>query len=298
LRATPRGYGIAAALDKCRALAEVHAERRLTGGFGEAKTEQRKRFATSKAVEAERSSRTLHKLLDAYVAHLKTQGRRSHVDANQIFQRHVIEAWPVLAQIPAADVTPEQVLDLLRRLIEAGKGRTANKLRSYLRAAYQCALDVRTMASIPVEFKDLAIVFNPAAQTRRLPQFDRADKRPLSRAELRAYWRLIRARPGVEAATLRLHLLTGGPRIEQFVRLRWADVGREAMTIFDGKAGRGRGRVRTKFRCSRRPTGRWRSSSGKGSSPSRPRPEAGPSACERSQPGHTPRLETRLRTSS
>ena len=59
---------------------------------------------------------------------------------------------PAVADAPAVDLTPDQVLDMLRRLIEAGKGRTANKLRSYIRAAYQCALDVRTIASIPVVF--------------------------------------------------------------------------------------------------------------------------------------------------
>jgi hypothetical protein len=77
---------------------------------------------------------------------------------------------------------------------------------------------VRTTASIPVVFKTFGIAFNPAAQTRRSPQFDRADKRPFSKNELRAYWQLLRDRPGNEAAVLRLHLLTGGQRIEQFVR--------------------------------------------------------------------------------
>ena len=80
-----------------------------------------------------------------------------------LFKSHVVEAWPDLANLPAADVTPDHVLDTLRRLIAAGKGRTANKLRSYLRAAYQCAIDVRTTASIPVAFKAFAVVFNPAA---------------------------------------------------------------------------------------------------------------------------------------
>jgi integrase len=130
---------------------------------------------------------------------------------------------------------------MLRRLIEANKGRTANKLRSYLRAAFQCALDVRTTASIPVVFKSFGVVFNPAAQTRRSPQFDRADKRPFSKADLQAYWKLIADRPGIKAAALRLHLLTGGQRIEQFVRLKWADVSDEALTIFDGKGRPGQG---------------------------------------------------------
>ena len=130
---------------------------------------------------------------------------------------------------------------MLRPLIEAGKGRTANKLRSYLRAAYQCGLDVRTTASIPVVFKAFGVVFNPAAQTRRAPQFDRADKRPFSKAELRADWQLLRDRHGGEAAVLRLHLLTGGQRIEQFVRLRWVDVAADAVTLFDGKGRPGQG---------------------------------------------------------
>jgi len=241
LQPTARGYGIAAALEKCRALAEVHAARAHSGGLREAKVEERKTFLAQKTAEVEKSTRTLSKLLDAYVAHLKTQSRRSHVDAGKNFERHMNEAWPAVSQSPAADLTPDQVLDMLRRLIEAGKGRTANKLRSYLRAAYQCALDVRATASIPVVFKTFEIVFNPAAQTRRSPQFDRADKRPFSKTELRAYWKLLHNQPGNEAAVLRLHLLKGGQRIEQFVRLRWLDVADDAMTIFDGKGRPGQG---------------------------------------------------------
>lgn len=241
LQPTSRGCGLAAALERCRELADVHAARSDTGGLREAKAEKRKTFLAQKVAEAAKSERTLQKLLDAYVAHLKKQGRRSHVDAGQIFKRHVAEAWPGIAEAPAVDLTPDQVLDMLRRLIEGGKGRTANKLRSYLRAAYQCALDVRTTASIPVVFKSFEVVFNPAAQTRRSPQFDRADKRPFSKADLQAYWSLISERPGPEAAALRLHLLTGGQRVEQFVRLKWADVSDEALTIFDGKGRPGQG---------------------------------------------------------
>lgn len=235
LQPTARGYSIAAALEKCRALADVHVGRADTGGLQEAKAETRKAFLAQKAEESAKSTRTLQKLLDTYVDHLKTQGRRSHADAHRLFQIHVAQAWPALAEAPAVDLTPDQVLDMLRRLIENGKGRTANKLRSYLRAAYQCALDVRTLAAIPVAFKTFGVTFNPAAQTRRSAQFDRADKRPLAIPELRAYWQLIANRPGTEAIALRLHLLTGGQRIEQLIRLRWADVASDTLTLFDGK---------------------------------------------------------------
>jgi integrase len=235
LQPTARGYGIAAALEKCKELAAVHAERRETGGLRAAKAEKRTAYVARQTAAAESSMRTLARLLDTYVAHLKAQERRSHVEVGQLFKNHVLKPWPAVASAPAADLSPDQVMDMLRRLIEAGKGRTANQLRSYLRAAYQCAVDVRTTPSIPMAFKPYNIVFNPAAQTRRSPQFDCPDKRPFSKAELRTYWQLIADRPGIEAAVLRLHLLTGGQRIRQLARLRWADVEDDALTIFDGK---------------------------------------------------------------
>lgn len=241
LQPTAHGYSIAAALEKCRELAAVHEARAAQGGLRGLKAERQRIQQEQKDLAAEQSQRTLQKLLDTYVAHLRTQGRRSHVDARQIFERHVTEAWPKVADAPAVALTPDHVLDMLRRLIEVGKGRTANKLRSYLRAAYQCAQDVRMDASIPMAFKAFGVQVNPVAQTRRAAQFDRADKRPFTTAELRTYWRLIAKRPGREAAVLRLHLLTGGQRIEQFVRLRWADVGEGELILFDGKGRPGQG---------------------------------------------------------
>ena len=148
---------------------------------------------------------------------------------------------PELARTPAAQITPDQVLDMLRRLVEEGEGRTANKLRAYLRAAYQCAIDVRTTMSIPVTFKAFAVVFNPAAQTKRDPKYDRPDKRPLSADDLSAYWQAIRPLEGIKEVSLRLHLLTGGQRIEQRVRLRREHVQGQTIKILDAKGRPGQG---------------------------------------------------------
>ncbi len=241
LQPTARGYSIAAALERCRELAKLHADRAAQGGLRALKVEQQRVRLQDREREAERSERTLDKLMDVYVAHLKLQGRRSHVDARQIFDRHVIDVWPKLASSPASELTPDQVIDMLRRLIESGKGRTANKLRSYLRAAYQCALDVRLVAAIPIAFRVFDVQTNPVAQTRRSPQFDRADKRPFTLPELRAYWKLIANVPGLRAAALRLHLLTGGQRVEQLVRLRRADINGSAIQLYDLKGRPGQG---------------------------------------------------------
>jgi integrase len=222
-------------LEKCRKLANVHAERAGQGGLRALKVEQLRARQVAREREAELSERTLCKLMDTCVAHLKAQGRRSHVDAQQIF-KHVVEAWPRIADAPAVDLTPYQVLDTLRRLIEAGKGAPPTGCaRTCGRGSSACSTS-RWWRRPRWRSRFLAVQVNPVAQTRRSPQYDRADNRPFSTSELRAYWNLIAGRPGREAAAaLRLHLTTGGQRIEQFVRSRWADVGEEALTIFDGK---------------------------------------------------------------
>jgi hypothetical protein len=151
---------------------------------------------------------TLARLFETYVGHLKSQGRRSHADAANIFRNHVAEAWPKIAEKPGAEVKADEVPDILRRLVERGHGRTANKLRAYLRAACQCAIDARAVASLPIAFRAFQIETNPVANTKRDPAFDTADKRPMSAEDLRAYWEFIKRIDGPRGSFLRLHLLT------------------------------------------------------------------------------------------
>lgn len=241
LEPTSRGLSIAAAREQCRRLSLKHTKHRGIGGLKEAKAVEHRQYVADKEAAATRAVHSLSSLLDDYVKHQATQGRISAREAKNIFDLHVVTAWPATAQTPASEINQDQVIDMLRRLTEQGKGRTSNKLRTYLRAAFQCAVDVRVTASIPVAFKAYSVQINPVAQTRRDGRFDCADKRPLTADELRNYWRLIEKLPGLRGKCLRLHLLTGGQRIEQLVRLRWADVRADSITIYDTKGRPGRG---------------------------------------------------------
>lgn len=188
---------------------------------------------TASRLEAEKYTLTM--LLTAYCNHQQAQGRKSHADARSIFTLHVVEAWPEVAKLPANTVTSEQVADMMRRVIEAGKGRTANKLRSYVRAAYQVAKASRSKASIPVAFKAFNVKSNPASDTEPDESANKADKNPLSAEELRTYWQAIKPIDGFPGALLRLHLLTGGQRLEQLVNLLTQDATDDAITLYDGK---------------------------------------------------------------
>ena len=189
----------------------------------------------ARAAQIEAEQYTLERLLTAYCDNQREMGRKSHADARSIFKLHVIDSWPKVARLPANLVTPEQIADMMRRVIQLGKGRTANKLRSYMRAAYQVAKASRSKASIPVEFKAFNVRSNPASDTEPDESANKADKNPLTSGELRTYWQAIQKIEGFPGALLRLHLLTGGQRLEQLVQLRTDDAQDDSILLYDGK---------------------------------------------------------------
>lgn len=239
LEATKKGYGLAAAIEKCRTLAEQH--RAHPGGLQGLRADKAEEEARKVRERQERAERTFQAMLDAYVEHLHKRGQRSAVDAANIFKNHVVDAFPQLAEKPAADITIDDIVDIQRRLIDKGKGRTANKARAYLRAAFQTAIDARVDAALPRTLVGFKIQANPAAATKRKADADKADKRPLSLREMRTYWRLIRDRQGLPGAALRLHLLSGGQRIEQLLRLKCAEIRDDAFVLYDIKGRPGKG---------------------------------------------------------
>jgi integrase len=82
-----------------------------------------------------------------------------------------------------------------------------------------------------VLFKSFDIAVNPVAETEPDESQNRADKRPLTVDELKTHWRHMQKAPGFGGALLRLHLLTGGQRIEELVQLRTSDITADAFSV-------------------------------------------------------------------
>src|SRR5690606_26220646 len=100
---------------------------------------------------------------------------------------------------------------------------------------FQVAKDARLDARIPVAFKDFKVSINPAAETVPVSTKNRPGKDPLNQDMLTIYWGLIKEAPGLSGALLRIHLLIGGQRIAQLVRLLTKDITPDTITLFDGK---------------------------------------------------------------
>jgi len=184
---------------------------------------------------------TLRQLLEAYTAHLERLGKQSARDVRSIFTRHLLKAKPELVARKAAELGIDDFVGPIGALVEAGKGRTADKLRSYLRAAYQLAVESRTDPAAPLALRSYGIGANPIAGIGTLSRFNRARDRVLSGPELGAFLRRLDIlRPGAQRDALWLALLLGGQRPMQLLRMRAVDVDLSAgvVTLYDGKGAR------------------------------------------------------------
>ncbi len=227
-----------------RAHLEAQAEaERLASEAAEREMLERQRLEA--AERAAQAHYTLRRLLEVYADKLAAAGKQSARDARGIFERHVFLAFPDLAAQPARSATARDVVAMLRRLTEQGKGRTAGKLRSYLRAAYALALRAELDPEAPADLIRFDLTANPVAATDALGAHNRARDRVLSESELRAFWLALEAESQNTRDALRLALLLGGQRLQQLLRVEAADVDVDALviTLRDGKGARKQPRI-------------------------------------------------------
>lgn len=225
-------------------ITDLHAHLRREQEGREAEVRAAEEAARRAAEDAKRG--TLAQLCAAYADHLEREGKQSSRDVRNLLRLHVTEADPELAARRAAEIEPEAFAGLIGRLVEAGNGRTAGKLRSYLRAAYALAAASHTDPSAPLGLRAFGIRTNPLSGIPALTKYNRARDRVLSGAELGALLRRIEALPdgqSRDALLLTLHL--GGQRPAQLLRLtaKDADLDGETVTLRDPKGRRAQPRL-------------------------------------------------------
>lgn len=232
---TERGFSVAAAIREAQVQAQRHFENKENGGYSKLIEVEANQKIQATSATADRNKQTLQKLLLSYCDYLQKLGRSSHTDVRSIFQNHVFKPWPQHSAFPAAEITAEQIADMMRLVHEKGHARTSNKLRSYIHSAFQVAKSSKTKASIPASFKEFKITHNPASDTEPDTSANKADKNPLTHEEMLIYWSCIKSLSSFEGAVLRLHLLTGGLRIKQLVLLKNSFIRNNEITLFDTK---------------------------------------------------------------
>ena len=117
-------------------------------------------------------------LLAVYMSKLERSGKKLAArDAKGLFEKHRAGPFLHLLDMPA-DIRARDVTEMTRPLINAGKARSAGKLRSYLRAA--CGMALRAKSDPKAAWLRLHSVCPKPCGSRAEPN------RTLSRSELRA----------------------------------------------------------------------------------------------------------------
>ena len=227
---------LAAAKEGASAIADLIAKH----GDIEAYEAEQGRLAEEKIRHLEQVARqgSFGQLLDVYVDQLARLGKSSASSVNNVIDLHVRGPFSSLLATKANQIEPADIQRILARLVQSGKTRQVNKLRSYLHAAFANGgkhdNDPRQMASDSVTFN---LTSNPVALVPIIAEFDRAGDRVLSEAEFRLFWNALNTVTPVPAAFLRLNLALGGQRIEQLLRATWDDFDfkQGVLTLKDGK---------------------------------------------------------------
>src|SRR5277367_2989854 len=189
---------------------------------------------------------TLGHLLNTYTTHLQQLGKSSAGDVKSILKKHVFDANSALIARKAADIPVDDFVGLVGAVVDKGKGRTAGKLRSFLRAAYALAIRSKIDPAAPQAMRTFGIVVNPLASTAALSQFNRTRKRHLNALELGAFLKRLDGFPaGPKKDALTLCLDLGGQRPTQLLRARETDVDLPGgtITLYDPKGARTQPRV-------------------------------------------------------
>lgn len=162
---------------------------------------------------------SLAALCDAYVQHLHNQDKQSEKNVKSLFNVHLKNNNPLLASKAAREVSREDINSLIKSVADPHR-RTANKLRSYLLAAYNLPLRADSDPNIRVDLKLFGIESNPVRDTMPLSGANKPGERSLNKLELLAYtgWLVTMPTGNIKDALI-LCLLLGGQRVSQLLRV-------------------------------------------------------------------------------
>lgn len=235
---TIKGFSLNAARATASGMAAKHYAALAEGGYESIlATEQAEVAAKKEATVA--AGYTLEKLLSMYVNVLSLKNKQTANQARNLFARNILKTFPDIADTQANKITTEQILTILRKLKSEGKHTTARKLKAYVRSAFEKAIEASHSADNPEEFKKFKIKQNPITGISVSSPSHGVDKNALLLDEMCTYWNAINI-PGRNAAFLRLHLLLGGQRIEQLIKLKNKNVSEDFVVIFDKKGRTGK----------------------------------------------------------
>lgn len=138
----------------------------------------------------------------------------------------------VIMGMKARDIRTDHIIAVLNPIWERGSKVQAERMRSFLSAAFNHGLAVESYVG-RVNSKVYSLEINPAA-TVKVEKTSKPVERALSDVELRQFWETIENTEGVGpvmALLFKFVIATGGQRIHNIMETKWTDYDMEAGTV-------------------------------------------------------------------
>jgi integrase len=218
--------------DHCLTLAKARQKamlvRSLVDDEGVDPIEAEKRLKAETA--ADEAIGTTRQLLDLYIEDLELDGKRSAKQIKYAFFNGGRDDDDTncksIIHMKARDVTREHIADIIATVAERAPVQ-ANRVRTYLHAAFAFGLDCHTRPRWRKKAPDFQLTHNPATLTKKAVQ-EKPGDRYLSKEEIKSLWNSI----GVDALSADLAialklLLTTGQRVEEVLHAEWSEIDTE-----------------------------------------------------------------------
>ena len=222
---TPTSFGwtLEAASEKSREYAEL-----LRQGIDPKQHEgEQEIFSREKA----KAQGTLEQLLESYLSAMAADGKRSVKSVRQSLQTYVIDPFPQLVSRQASTIDADDIVEILRRMIDNGITTHSNRVRSYLSAAFNHGLkqehNPRSYTKENVKFN---LKYNPVSSVPKQDDFERVGDHVISEEEIKTIWDELKNESLIVSLLVKLALATG-QRAGELSRTAWADIDFEEKTM-------------------------------------------------------------------
>lgn len=153
-------------------------------------------------------------------------------ELERLYQTNMLGPHPSIMAMKARDIRPDHILDILNPIWERGAKVQAERMRSFLSAAFNHGLRAENAVG-RANAKSYNLENNPAIVV-AVEKVSAPATRALSDAELRQLWETIEKTEGVGPVMAQLFkfvIATGGQRIFNVCQTTWEDYDLEAGTV-------------------------------------------------------------------
>ena len=212
---------------------------------GQEADRQQKAKEKKRQAEIEASKGTFEDLISTYIASLYRKKADSAKDTETSLKKNVLKAYPSIAKKKASDVTTDDIIQILKTILDRGNTTNYNRVRGFIQTAFNEGMksdnDPRHLSSAGKRF---SIPFNPVTPIPRHADFERVRDRVLENEEIRKAWQGInQGRPGYSPLywlLIKLCFCLYGNRPKQLADCLWTNVDFQQRTLtFIDRKGKG-----------------------------------------------------------